>query len=105
MVGQWNVPIFFLACILALISIPFLLGFGAAVLPGFELLSKEEQKRYNKRTLCRMVGLMLLSLAVITMIYFFLGEGFTVWFSIISALIVGVFIFLIYRTFWKKKEK
>ncbi len=103
MVGQWNVPIFFLSCALALISIPFLLGFGAAVLPGFEFLSKEERKKMNKRPLCRMVGLMLLCLAGITMIYFFAGEGFTIWFSIISAAIVFVFIFIIYRMFLKKK--
>ena len=105
MIGHWNVPLFFLSCALALISIPFLLGFGARVIPGFEFLSKEEKKRINKRPLCRMVGLMLLCLAGITMVYFFAGEGFVVWFSIISALIVGVFIFIIYRLFLKKKKK
>lgn len=104
MVGQWNVPIFFLSCALALISVPFLLGFGAAVLPGFEFLSKEERKRIKKRPLCRMVGLMLLCLAIITMIYFFVGESFTIWFSIISALIVIVFILIIYRLFLRKKN-
>ena len=105
MIGQWNVPIFFLSCILALISIPFLLGFGARVLPGFEFYSKEERKRINKRPLCRMVGLMLLCLAAITMIYFFAGEGFTIWFSIISAVIVFIFVFIIYRMFLKKKNE
>lgn len=104
MVGQWNVPIFFISCALALISVPFLLGFGARVLPGFEFLSKEERKRINKRPLCRMVGLMLLCLAGITMIYFFAGEGFTVWFSIISALIVIVFVLIIYRLFLRKQN-
>ena len=103
MVGHWNVPIFFLSCALALISIPFLLGFGAAVLPGYEFLSKEERKKINKRPLCRMVGLMLLCLAGITMIYFFAGEGFTIWFSILSALIVLVFVLIIYRLFLRKK--
>ena len=50
------------------------------------------------------ITLMAFIAAGITMIYFFAGEGFTIWFSIISAAIVFVFIFIIYRMFLKKKN-
>ena len=104
MIGQWNVPLFFLSCILTLISIPFLLGFGARVIPGFSLLSKEDQKRYNKKLLCRLVGLMLLCLAGLLMLYFFLGEGFAVWFFILSCLVVACFAVPVIVAVTKKKK-
>jgi len=62
-----------LACIFLIIAIFMFFGKGSWMIAGYNTASAKEKEQYDKKKLCRMMGITLLVIAVLLFIMAYLG--------------------------------
>lgn len=64
--GEWNMTVWIVTGLFALLAIPLLMGRGSFLIAGYNTASEEEKAKYNEKKLCRTMGVFCACVAVLT---------------------------------------
>lgn len=91
-------------CLLAL-SVPLIMGKGAGLVAGYNTASEQEKAKYNEKLMCRIIGVFLIIIAVLTALLGFVISKVFVWIYLIITLVGSAIVIILVNTVCKKNKR